>query len=160
MDSCLADKRHCFARSPIIALVLQWKDFRWVAGGIVRARIYWVLEVEPRPFPSYSPLAASLVCLPVRALRKIIFLTVLSTIVFRLAMEALEGGGGILKKYLHVKRFPRLSLESKLVPGQYREYCGKTGHHFRRSKVRSFLSGVTDSDSGIYRKVPKPFRKS
>lgn len=88
-----------------------------------------------------------------------IFLTVLSTIVFRLAMEALEGGG-ILKKYLHVKRFPRLSLESKLVPGQYREYCGKTGHHFRRSKVRSFLSGVTDSDSGIYRKVPKPFRKS
>lgn len=158
MDSCLADKRHCFARSPIIALVLQWKDFRWVAGGIVRARIYWVLEVEPRPFPSYSPLAASLVCLPVRALRK----NFLDSFVYD-CIQACNGGswgGGILKKYLHVKRFPRLSLESKLVPGQYREYCGKTGHHFRRSKVRSFLSGVTDSDSGIYRKVPKPFRKS
>ena len=26
------------------------------------------------------------------------------------------------KKYLHLKRFPRISLDCKLVPVQYREY--------------------------------------
>ena len=30
--------------------------------------------------------------------------------------------GNIFKKYLHLKRFPRISLHCKLVPVQYREY--------------------------------------
>lgn len=80
--------------------------------------------MEPRPFPSYSPLAASLVCLPVRALRKIIFLTVLSTIVFRLAMEALEGGWNI-KKIFACKKIPplkpRVKASARSIPRILRE---------------------------------------
>ena len=35
-------------------------------------------------------------------------------------MEA--NAGEYIKKYLHLKRFPRISLHCKLVPVQYREY--------------------------------------
>ena len=35
-------------------------------------------------------------------------------------MEALAGE--YIRNYLHVKRFPRISLVCKLVPVQYREY--------------------------------------
>ena len=35
-------------------------------------------------------------------------------------MEALAGE--YIRNYLHVKRFPRISLVCKLVPDQYREY--------------------------------------
>ena len=36
-------------------------------------------------------------------------------------MEALAGE--YIRNYLHVKRFPLISLVCKLVPGQYREYA-------------------------------------
>ena len=35
-------------------------------------------------------------------------------------MEA--NAGEYIKKYLHLKRFPRISLHCKLAPVQYREY--------------------------------------
>ena len=35
-------------------------------------------------------------------------------------MEA--NAGEYIRKYLHLKRFPRISLHYKLVPVQYREY--------------------------------------
>ena len=35
-------------------------------------------------------------------------------------MEA--NAGKYIKKYLHLKRFPRVSLHCRLVPVQYREY--------------------------------------
>ena len=35
-------------------------------------------------------------------------------------MEA--NAGEYIRKYLHLKRFPRISLHCKLVPVQYREY--------------------------------------
>ena len=35
-------------------------------------------------------------------------------------MEA--NAGEYIKKYLHLKKFPRISLHCKLVPVQYREY--------------------------------------
>ena len=62
-------------------------------------------------------------------------------------MEA--NAGEYIKKYLHLKRFPRISFHCKLVPIQYREYEYGLFYVLRSWFFSHFLAGYVQGMSDL-----------